>query len=220
VRVSVSAKSAKPVLRVAQYVFTAIGVLALGYWATVFVSARLFQTREARDFARELQSKVTRERRESLADSAKEGKEQTPREGAVVARLTIPRLGLSTMVVEGVEDGDLRLAAGHIPGTALPGEQGNSGIAGHRDTFFRPLGLIRKDDLIALTTLHGTYRYRVVSTRIVGPDDVQVLYPTARDTLTLVTCYPFDFVGSAPRRFIVRAERSTGTRKNFDKRER
>src|SRR5664279_1488691 len=93
-----------------------------------------------------------------------------------------------------------------IPGTALPGKQGNIGIAGHRDTSFRPLRFIRKDDMIALTTLHGTSRYRVVSTKIVGPDDVQVLYPTGRDALTLVTCYPFDFVGPAPRRFIVQAE--------------
>jgi len=208
VTVSLPAKAAKRMSRIAQYVFAAIGALALGYWATVFVSARLFQTKEAHDFARELQAKVAREKMASRSDSAKEGEEQPPREGAVIAELGIPRLGLSTMVVEGVEDGELKLAAGHIPGTALPGKQGNIGIAGHRDTFFRPLRFIRKDDMIALTTLRGTSRYRVVSTKIVGSDEVQVLYPTGRDALTLVTCYPFDFVGSAPRRFIVRAERS------------
>ena len=207
----IPAKTAKRLLRVAQYVFAAVGVLALGYWATVFVSARLFQTREAHDFARELQAKVASERMASRSDSAKEGKEQRPREGAVIAELGVPRLGLSTMVVEGVEDGDLKLAAGHIPGTALPGKQGNIGIAGHRDTFFRPLRFIRKDDVIALTTLRGVSRYRVVSTKIVGPDEVQVLYPTGRDALTLVTCYPFNFVGAAPRRFVVRAEPSAGS---------
>lgn len=205
-KVFLPAKSAKSLLRVAQYVFAAIGVLALGYWATVFVSARIFQTGEARDFARELQAKVARDKMASQSDLAKESEKQPLREGTVVARLAILRLGLSTMVVEGVEYGDLKLAAGHIPGTALPGEQGNIGIAGHRDTFFRPLRFIRKDDLISLTTLHGTYRYRVVATKIARPDDVQVLYPTRCDTLTLVTCYPFDFVGPAPRRFIVRAE--------------
>jgi sortase A len=210
VKVVLPAKAANRLLRVAQYVFAAIGVLALGYWATVFVSARIFQTREASDFARELQAKVAREKGEARADSAKEGEEQPPREGTVIAKLGIPRLGLSTMVVEGVADGDLKLAPGHIPGTAAPGEHGNIGIAGHRDTFFRPLRFIRKDDMIALTTLHGLSRYRVVSTAIVGPDDIQVLYPTGRDALTLVTCYPFDFVGAAPRRFIVRAERSAG----------
>jgi sortase A len=211
VKVLLPAKSTKSFLRVAQYVFAAIGVLALGYWATVFVCAEIFQTKEARNFAQEIQAKVAREKVASRSDPAKESEKQPPREGAVVARLAILRLGLSMMVVEGVEDTDLKLAAGHIPGTALPGEQGNIGIAGHRDTFFRPLRFIRKDDLIALTTLHGTYRYRVVSTRIARPDDVQVLYPTRCDTLTLVTCYPFDFVGPAPSRFIVRAERSVGT---------
>ncbi len=209
-KVLLPAKPANRLLRVAQYVFAAVGVLASGYWATVFVSARVFQTREAHDFARELEAKVVREKRESRSVSAKEER-QPPREGAVVAELGIPRLGLSTMVVEGVEDGDLKLAAGHIPGTAEPGEHGNVGIAAHRDTFFRPLRFIRKDDMIALTTLRGTSRYRVVSTKIVGPDEVQVLYPTGRDALTLVTCYPFDFVGPAPRRFIVQAERSAGS---------
>jgi len=109
-------------------------------------------------------------------------------------------------VIEGDDAADLKLAPGHIPGTALPGQHGNIGIAAHRDTFFRPLRFIRKGDLIGLTTLTGTYRYRVVSTQIVTPDDVQVLGPTKTDTLTLVTCYPFYYVGSAPKRFILRAE--------------
>jgi sortase A len=115
---------------------------------------------------------------------------------------------LSKVVVEGDDATDLQLAPGHIPGTALPGEHGNVGIAGHRDTFFRPLQFIREGDIIALATPNGTYRYRVISTEIVTPDDVQVLDPTKTDVLTLVTCYPFYFVGSAPKRFIVRADRS------------
>jgi sortase A len=204
-------KTARRWLRVAQFVFASAGVLALGYWAAIFVSARFFQTRQAHDFARELQRRVNRDTMASRSDAPKEGPELPMREGAVIAELGVPRLGLSTMVVEGVGDGDLKLAVGHIPGTALPGKQGNIGIAGHRDTFFRPLRFIRKDDMIALTTLRGTSHYRVVSTKIVGPDEVRVLYPTGRDVLTLVTCYPFDFVGPAPRRFIVRAERSEGS---------
>jgi sortase A len=125
----------------------------------------------------------------------------------VIGSLTIPRLGLSTIVVEGAGDRELKLAAGHIPGTSLPGQAGNVGIAAHRDTFFRPLRRIRKDDAIVLTTLNGKFGYRVVSTDIVTPDDVQVLFPAKTETLTLVTCYPFNFVGSAPQRFIVRAQR-------------
>jgi sortase A len=101
----------------------------------------------------------------------------------------------------------MRRAVGHIPGTALPGERGNVGISGHRDTFFRPLRNIQRNDIIILTTLVSEYRYRVVSTRIVSPNDVAVLDQNGSETLTLVTCYPFYFVGSAPNRFIVRAER-------------
>ncbi|HVB38772.1 MAG TPA: class D sortase, partial [Vicinamibacterales bacterium] len=91
------------------------------------------------------------------------------------------------------------------PGTALPGQRGNVGVAGHRDTVFRPLRHVRRGDLVALTTPHGTFDYRVAWTRIVSPADVAVLQPTHRPSLTLVTCYPFYFVGHAPRRFVVRA---------------
>jgi sortase A len=92
----------------------------------------------------------------------------------------------------------------------MPAEApGNVGIAGHRDTFFRPLRNIQRNDIITLTTLHGEYRYRVVSTKVVGPYDIAVLDSDGNEILTLVTCYPFYFVGSAPDRFIVRAERVT-----------
>ena len=111
------------------------------------------------------------------------------------------------MVVNGVSNDDLRLGPGHIPGTALPGRSGNVGIAGHRDTVFRPLRSIRKDQVILLTTLHRQDRYRVVWTAIVSPKDTSALRRSIRDSLTLVTCYPFDFIGPAPKRFIVRAER-------------
>ena len=124
-----------------------------------------------------------------------------------MARLEIPRLGFSVVVGEGTDETTLRRAAGHIAGTALPGRSGNVGIAGHRDTLFRPLRNIRQDDVILLTTLQSKYQYRVVSTKIVNPSDVTVLDSGEADILTLVTCYPFYFVGPAPDRFIVRAER-------------
>jgi sortase A len=125
----------------------------------------------------------------------------------LIGRMEIPRLSLSTVVAEGVDKRTLRRAVGHIPGTALPGQRGNVGIAGHRDTFFRSLKDIHVEDIIVLTTVWGEYRYRVVSSRVVSPDDVAVLHPTSNEVLTLVTCYPFYFVGPAPDRFIVRAER-------------
>ena len=92
----------------------------------------------------------------------------------------------------------------------MPGQDGNVGITAHRDTFFRPLRNIHMDDVITLTTLQGEYRYRVVSTRVVSPEEVAVLDPTGHEILTLVTCHPFYFVGAAPNRFIVRAERIRG----------
>jgi sortase A len=101
----------------------------------------------------------------------------------------------------------LRHAVGHIPGTPLPGQKGNVALAGHRDTFFRGLRNIHKDDEITLTTLHGSCLYRVDTTQVVEPKDIGVLRATADDILTLVTCYPFYFVGPAPQRFIVRAHR-------------
>ncbi len=129
----------------------------------------------------------------------------------LIGRLEIPRLGLSVMLMEGDDTKTLRRAVGHIPGTPLPGRPGNAALSGHRDTFFRPLRSIREGDVIVITTLEGEFRYRVVSTSIVTPDDLAVLNASQGQVLTLVTCYPFYFVGAAPDRFIVRAERLAAT---------
>ncbi len=133
---------------------------------------------------------------------------QTLRPGMLIGRLRIPSLNLAVMVREGAGESTLRRAVGHIPGTGLPGQVGNVGLAGHRDTFFRPLRNIRKNAAIDLDTGHGTVRYVVTSTQIVSPRDVTVLKASGGKTLTLVTCYPFYYVGSAPKRFIVRAAES------------
>ena len=128
-----------------------------------------------------------------------------PQPASLIGRLEIPRLELTAMVREGADGQTLHRAVGHIPGTALPGYAGNVALAGHRDTFFRALRNIKKDDNIDFETENGTYRYVVESTEIVGPRDVSVLAASHGQTLTLVTCYPFYYVGSAPKRFIVRA---------------
>jgi sortase A len=128
-----------------------------------------------------------------------------PLPSSVIGRLEIPRLNLTAMVREGADGKTLHRAVGHIPGTALPGYAGNVALAGHRDTFFRALRNIKKDDAIELETENGTYRYLVESTDIVGPRDVDVLAASHGQTLTLVTCYPFYYIGSAPKRFIVHA---------------
>jgi sortase A len=126
--------------------------------------------------------------------------------GTVVGRVEIPRVGVSALVREGDDVKTLRRAVGHIPGTALPGEVGNAALAGHRDTFFRGLRDLRTGDHILLTTPGGNARYVVKSMHVVDPSEVSVLAPTPKSTLTLVTCYPFNYIGAAPRRFIVRAE--------------
>jgi sortase A len=109
------------------------------------------------------------------------------------------------VVLQGTNSRMLRLGPGHIEGTPLPGEGGNSGIAGHRDTFFRGLKDIRKNDEIQFQAATGLFRYQVEWVKVVAPDDLSVLSPSSESALTLVTCYPFYFVGPAPKRFVVRA---------------
>lgn len=124
----------------------------------------------------------------------------------MVGMIEIPAVGLATRVLEGSNASTLRLAVGHIPGTALPGPSGNVGLAGHRNTYFRRLRNINAGDEIRLSTVAGTFKYRVVSLRVVLPNAIEVLNKTQLPTLTLVTCYPFDFIGTAPQRLIVHAE--------------
>jgi sortase A len=123
----------------------------------------------------------------------------------LIGRLTIPRLHLTAAVREGAEEDTLAVALGHIPATALPGQKGNVGIAGHRDKLFRGLRQLRQNDRIEFETLTGKYIYEVGSLQIVKPSDVGVLKAGNSSELTLVTCYPFNYVGSAPDRFIVKA---------------
>lgn len=136
-----------------------------------------------------------------------------PAAGSVLARLQAPSLKLSTVVLEGTDDRTLARGAGHIEDTPLPGQPGNIGIAGHRDTIFRALRRAKVGDEFDLTTAHGRYRYRVTKTFIVKPEDVYVLDPTPTPSLTLVTCWPFEFIGHAPKRFIVQAQLLEGVQK-------
>jgi sortase A len=125
--------------------------------------------------------------------------------GAPLGVLTIPKIDLSVPIFEGTGEIVLNRGVGRIEGTAKVGQRGNLGIAGHRDGFFRGLKDIAVGDAVDLRTLDGTVRYRVTELLIVEPSDVYVLDPTDHATLTLVTCYPFYFVGDAPQRFIVKA---------------
>jgi sortase A len=130
--------------------------------------------------------------------------------GEPIGTIEVPRLHLSAVVANGDDDGTLRVAIGHLPDTPLPWEEGNSALAGHRDTFFRALRGIRVNDDMRITTQYGDFTYQVKRIVIVTPDDLSVLAPTPEATLTLVTCYPFSYVGHAPKRFIVQATRVDG----------
>lgn len=127
--------------------------------------------------------------------------------GEPVGRLLVPRLDLDVVVAHGSDARTLRRAAGHLPGSPLPVAGGNVAVAGHRDRHFRPLKDIEVGDEIEMVTPDGSFRYQVEWMRVLDPDDVWVLHPTTEPALTLVTCYPFYYVGSAPDRFVVRARR-------------
>jgi sortase A len=189
------------------------GLALLAWCAYVVLDARIFQ--QAEDSRLDGLLRVSQETSPGTPQNpsltARPARLPLAPAAGLIGRLDIPRLDISVIVIEGVRAATLRRAVGHIPGTALPGQQGNVGISGHRDTFFRPLRNIRRDDMVTLTTLAGEFRYRVVSTSIVRPDNIAVLNPTENQALTLVTCYPFYFVGPAPTRFIVRAERIADT---------
>jgi sortase A len=174
---------------VARVLLTA-GLLALGYAAYVVIHAHAYQAIEQRRF----------EAARSDASAAPAGVD-----GGVIGEILIPRLGLTAVVVQGDSAAVLQRAVGHLADTALPGESGNVVLAGHRDTFFRPLKRVRAGDAITLKTRNGDFEYLVESTAVVPPGDVQVLQPTGGRTLTLITCFPFSYVGPAPDRFIVRA---------------
>ncbi len=200
------------------------GVVCLGIWAYAFVDARLTQKREEqrleealrqRSEARVAQASATPAAETDALESFQREEETFTseadlEEGALIGRIEIPSVGVSAIVLHGVDDKTLRRGVGHIPGTPLPAHGGNFGLAGHRDSFFRALKDIRQNDTIELTTLDGTFEYKVEWTKLVTPKDTFVLADEGTPALTLVTCYPFYYVGSAPKRFIVRAHRLDG----------
>jgi sortase A len=174
------------------------GVVCLIWWGVVSLHAMRYQ--------REQRAALERMR---MAAPARVDASAALATGALIGSLDIPRLRLSAVIAEGDDAATLKVAIGHLPDTALPWQEGNSALAGHRDTFFRPLQHIRVGDTLRVSTVHGDFRYQVRETMVVDPHDVWILDPTDRPTLTLITCYPFSYVGQAPRRFIVKAERTS-----------
>ncbi len=165
-----------------------------------YLGARIGQSEAARNFEQPvLDIPETRAATQPAAFHA------VPR-GETLAKLKIPRLDTELYVIEGDSARELRRGPGHLAGTALPGTSGNCVIAGHRDTHFRVLKDIREGDDIVLQTAAGQFLYRVRRTRIVEPENTGPLQPSSNAQLNLITCYPFYYVGSAPKRFVVEAQ--------------
>lgn len=178
-------------LHLFEWLLFGVGVGCLGMFTYETVEAKRFQAEQAARFERDA--------REHVAPAV--------RAGSLVGMLDVPRLKMSTPVVEGDDDTTLNRAAGHLPDTPLPWQGGNSAIAAHRDGLFRPLKNVKVGDEIRFRTTREELVYRVTKTTIVMPDDLSVLAPQTNSSLTLITCYPFYYVGSAPKRFVVHAER-------------
>ena len=185
----------RAILDLLSVLLIALGIASMGYVAYVLVSARNFQAVESAKIAR---ARMAVQPTRTFAP-------RVVAEGEVIGELQLPRLEWSAIVVQGDSDDVLRRAAGHVPGTALPGQTGNVAIAGHRDTVFRALRDVRVGDTITLRTPDGNEIYRVNSTEVVPPTDMDVLQSTGKNELTLITCFPFHYIGHAPKRFIVRA---------------
>lgn len=176
-----------------EYALLGVAIGCLGMYTYESVEARRFQGKQTAAFEQAARAQV--------APSKK------VRAGGLVGMLDVPRLQLTTPVIEGDDDRTLKRAVGHLPDTPMPWERGNSAVAGHRDGLFRPLKDVKIGDEIRFRTTRDEFRYRVTKTSIVRPDDVSVLQAKSASSLTLITCYPFHYVGSAPKRFVVQAER-------------
>lgn len=215
---------ARRFLRGLEWALWLTALAALGWCAFVLVQRHLYQTRQERILQEEIRARArVRENPPAPAPASISSGEVAaaepawvapppgPAPGAPLGRLEIPRLGLSGIICEGTDEATLRVSIGHIPGTALPSAGGsNVALAGHRDSFFSKLGRLRQDDVLRLTTPEGSRDYRVEWRGIVSAEDTEVLDPSLVPSLTLVTCYPFHYIGAAPRRYIVRAVARAG----------
>jgi sortase A len=201
-------------LRFANRLFLWLGIATLVYACGTAAYAVIYQRYQSWKFERALVTATARNLEHEAAApkvvKAAVGEEAAGlREGDVVGKLEVPGIGISVMVLQGIANDTLIVGAGHVPGTPLPGADGNVAIAAHRDTVFRKLEGIMVGDSIQFVSVRGTYEYVVDSTETVDPEDTQVMESRARPELTLITCYPFYFVGAAPKRFIVHAQPSS-----------
>ncbi|HUQ95343.1 MAG TPA: class D sortase [Bryobacteraceae bacterium] len=195
-------------LKVFQFCLFVVGFLGISYWAALWYEGRTAQEEGAKELDTQIQETPAPPPSKKSRSSRKAPPEPLPMpapvKGKAIARMEVPRLKLSAVVFEGTDDRTLNKGVGHLPGSALPGQTGNVVLAAHRDTYFRALENIRRNDHIKVITPQGPKTYLVESTAIVTPKTVEVTKATSTPTLTLITCYPFRYVGSAPYRFIVK----------------
>ena len=192
------AKRGQRLMRWTRRVLLMSGVLALTYVGLTLLEGKIYQDRAVSILEEQIHAQ---EQHETGLPNI------VVKEGDVLGRIEIPRIGVSVVVLEGTSSETLRHGVGHIEGTALPGGPGNIGIAGHRDTYFRGLKDIRANDEIQIQTASGITRYEVDWIQITVPSDVAIVPPATESALTLVTCYPFHFIGAAPERFVVHAHK-------------
>jgi sortase A len=190
--------STSRVARWLEICFWAMGCLALGYCAFLWGRAQYDQAEGKWALEHILPG-------DPMTVTGPSRRPPDSAEGSLVGRIDIPRLDLSVVVFEGTSDQTLARGVGHLRGSAGPGDRGNLVLAGHRDTFFRDLRYIRQGDEVNILGPKGEFEYQVESVTIVEPDQTEVLKPGDGSTLTLITCYPFRYIGNAPQRFIVRA---------------
>ncbi len=193
-------------MRFVEWILVSVGLLCLAWYGLVQFRATQYQREQASKLDHDIaiQQETAPVERPSIERPTSAPRKTSEHE--LIGRLEAPRLHLSVMVVDGDDDETLKRAAGHLPDTPLPWEIGNSAVAGHRDSFFRPLAGIKVNDRLRLVTPHGEFNYAVADVRVVDPDDLSVLAQHGHSSLTLVTCYPFSYVGRAPKRFVVRAD--------------
>lgn len=184
--------------RIASNVLLVAGAASMAGAIYTYASAYAFQSRE---LARLHAPRAV----PAAAGTVGVAPRRSPAEGAAIGEIRIDRLKVDAVIAEGDSDAVLRRAVGHLPDTPMPGESGNVVLAAHRDTFFRPLKGVQPGDIVEIVTEDQIWRYQVDWSRVVSPSDTSVLADAGASTLTLVTCFPFEYIGRAPTRFVVRA---------------
>ena len=196
-------RGARSFVRMGEGLLWAIGAMLLAWCLFAYFEARAYQQRSDQTLLEMRRQDLAPEAEPAAGSDASAVRREV--DPSLIGRIEIPRLGVAAIVREGTDRRTLDLAVGHVAGSALPGERGNVCLAAHRDTFFRHLKDVRKGDAIRITTPEDTWEYIVQSLSVVEPGAVDVLASTGDAALTLVTCFPFGYVGPAPRRFIVSA---------------